>query len=377
MKRIVLITTSFPRVLAGSESAGSFVEDFSAALSRHCELAVIAPGFSAEQEAGDGYSIHRYAAPERALSQLRIWAPRDALAIWAVMRDAGAVAAKVVDTMKPDFVLALWALPSGYWARAAVRRADIPYGLWCLGSDIWSMGRIPVIRSVLRSVLRSASHVFADGYELGAQVNSLADVHCEFLASSRRLPVVDSSTPPRAAPPYRLLFIGRWHPNKGTDLMLDALALLDDADWALIEDVRVYGGGPLEEKLRIQATALQAAGRPVHLFGYIDKKAAAQALHDADWLLIPSRIESIPVVFSDAMQARRPVVSMPVGDLPALVDKFHVGVLAEAVSATGFAAALKRALHQSAAGYLDGLLKAAETFEVDAAVRKLLQSIDL
>ncbi len=44
--------------------------------------------------------------------------------------------------------------------------------------------------------------------------------------------------------PYRLAFLGRWHPNKGTDLLLDALHQLRDEDWHRIEAVRIAGGAP-------------------------------------------------------------------------------------------------------------------------------------
>jgi glycosyltransferase involved in cell wall biosynthesis len=375
MKRIVLITTSFPRTVAGSESAGSFVEDFSAMLGKRCQLVVVAPGFADAQETGDGYTIFRYRAPERALSQLKLWSPPDVLKIVDVMRHGAAVTAQAVAELKPDFVFALWALPSGYWAAQAVRGTSIPYGTWCLGSDIWSMGKIPVIRSLLSSVLRRAHLVCADGYVLADDVTALAGVDCHFLPSSRQLPL-PPPVAPRAAAPYRLLFIGRWHPNKGADLLVDALTMLDAADWALIRDVRIYGGGPQEADVRAKGAALQAAGRPVQVFGYIDKAGAAQVLHECDWLLIPSRIESIPVVFSDAMQSQRPVVSMPVGDLPRLVTEFGVGVLAGEVSAASFAAAVRAALQKPAAHYAEGLTAAARTFAVDGSVQELLRKLD-
>jgi len=292
-----------------------------------------------------------------------------------VMRRGAAVTAQAVAEFKPNFIFALWALPSGYWARQAVRGTAIPYGTWCLGSDIWSMGKIPLIRSLLRSVLRQARLVCADGYVLADDVNALASVDCHFLPSSRLLPL-PPTTAPRAAAPYRLLFIGRWHPNKGTDLLVDALTLLGDSDWSLIRDVRIYGGGPQEAEVRAKGAALQAAGRPVQIFGYIDKAAAAQALHECDWLLIPSRIESIPVVFSDAMQSQRPVVSMPVGDLPRLVMDFGVGVLASDASAESFAAAIRGALQKPAAHYVDGLAAASRTFAVEGSVQQLLAMLD-
>ena len=44
-----------------------------------------------------------------------------------------------------------------------------------------------------------------------------------------------------------------------------------------------------------------------------------------DWLVIPSRIESIPLVFVDALHMGIPVVAAAVGDLDLLVTQYAVG----------------------------------------------------
>src|SRR5262249_20079033 len=136
----------------------------------------------------------------------------------------------------------------------------------------------------------------------------------------------------------------RWHPNKGVDLLLDALARLDDGDWARIEKIEIQGGGPLESLVRERISALRARGRPIEGGKFLGKAEAEAAIGRADWLLIPSRIESIPVVFSDAMKMGRPVIAMPVGDLPRLLSRDDIGVCSEAVDADAYAAALRRAL---------------------------------
>src|SRR5690606_29471667 len=160
----------------------------------------------------------------------------------------------------------------------------------------------------------------------------------EFLPSTRRFPVVAGRS---AGPgPKRLLFLGRWHPNKGVDMLLEALRRLSDAVWREIAEVHIAGGGPLEPEVHTAVAALAAAGRPVRLSGFLDTEAAAAAFNQADALLLPSRIESIPVVFSDAMKAGVPVVATPVGDLPQLLRDGPTGVLAGAVEAEAFAAAI-------------------------------------
>jgi glycosyltransferase involved in cell wall biosynthesis len=79
------------------------------------------------------------------------------------------------------------------------------------------------------------------------------------------------------------------------------------------------------------------------LSGYLSKQQAEKALGEADRLLIPSRIESIPVVFSDAMAFCIPVVAMPVGDLPDLIGK-NLGWVSAETTSTSFLSAVRAAI---------------------------------
>jgi glycosyltransferase involved in cell wall biosynthesis len=344
---IVLVTTSYPIAGDGSEAAGAFVQDLAEELARTVPVRVVAPGPKSTVEAGEqGVIVHRYAAPSKPLSTLRPWLPADAAAIGRVMVSGLAATRQAVQASSARRIVALWALPSGHFARRVAQESGIPYDVWTLGSDIWSLGRIPVVRSWLRRVLRDAERCFSDGLKLAEDTRAIAGRPVEFLPSTRRITRV-RATPVRDKPPYRLLFLGRWHPNKGIDLLLDALAMLADEDWARIESVTIHGGGPLEPLVRERASALIAAGRPIRLGGFLDKPAAEQAICEADWLLIPSRIESIPVVFSDAMKLGCPVIAMPVGDL-SLLAAGGVGHLSDRVTAEGFARAMHEAFNRPA-----------------------------
>ncbi|HET7301099.1 MAG TPA: glycosyltransferase, partial [Oleiagrimonas sp.] len=170
----------------------------------------------------------------------------------------------------------------------------------------------------------------------------------------------------------RLLFLGRWHPNKGVDLLLDALGMLDDADWSRIEVIEIQGGGPMETLVRERVTALRAHGRPVELGRYLAKPEAEAAIARADWVVIPSRIESIPVVFSDAMKLGRPVVASRVGDLPRLLDASPAcGILAAAATPAALHVALHDALHVEPSGFFDAINARARMFELAASAERL------
>lgn len=373
---IVLISSSYPWRADGSEAAGGFAAELAERIAEEMPVRVVAPGPTESQERlGPQLEVFRFAAPVgRALSTLRPWHPRDALTILRVLRSGLRSTMRAVAAGPTQHLLALWALPCGAWAQSASRRHGLPYSVWALGSDIWSLSRIPWVRGQLCRVLRGAAHRFADGIALAEETERLCQRPVAFLPSARRR-ANDPPPPLRTDPPYRLLYLGRWHPNKGIDLLIDALSLLGEEDWRRIEAVELAGDGPLAPMLRERIQALQAAGRPIECPGFLDRERALKALRRADFILIPSRIESIPLVFSDALAAGRPVLSMPVGDLPRLLREYACGLLARDLSAAAFAAALGDALARGPQGFAKALSRAAEDFDLQRIAAKLLSCV--
>lgn len=368
---LVLVTSSFPIAGDGSEAAGSFVADLVEELARHIHVRVVAPGPETKCEHwADRIDVHRFAAPSRPLSTLRLWHPGDLQCIAKILR-AGQQATHEAASDGTQHIVALWGLPCGEWARRAASRQGIGYSVWMLGSDVWSLGRIPLLRGALRRVIQQAQHAYADGYQLAADAEKIGKTPVSFLPSTRRI-LLQKITAPRDQPPYRLLFLGRWHRNKGVDLLLDALALIDEDDWKRIELVEIQGGGPLHDLVHKKITALQASNRPVIAGRYLEKSEAEAAMARADWVLIPSRIESIPVVFSDAMKMGRPVAAMPVGDLPRLISSDpQCGLLAEEVNAIAYANTIKQTLRKPASGYVSSTSEMAEKFDLEKLAHHL------
>ncbi len=338
---LVMVTTSFPIAGDGSEAAGAFVADLAEELTSDFNIRIVAPGTTNGIEPrSEHIDIYRYEAPKSPLSTLKPWRVGDLVWIYKILKGGQNATWQASDGA--EHILALWALPSGQWAKSAARRRHIGYSVWTLGSDIWSLGKIPLLRARLRSILRSARHCWSDGIELGNETKAIAGREVDFLPSTRRIDAGSRSSS-RTQPPFRFLFLGRWHPNKGVDLLMQALSELGTQDWAQIESITIAGGGALEPVVRSAAAKLLRAGRPVDVRGYLSRDEASAAMLRADYLLIPSRIESIPVVFSDAMKLGLPVVSTPVGDLTALITS-EIGVLATDVSPAAFAIAMRKML---------------------------------
>lgn len=373
---MLLITTSYPTVGDGSEAAGAFVADLVETLMKSVDVRVVAPGTSERPENHGNLRVWYYNGGNTPLSLLSAsnplhW-PRILLTLHSMRRQSIEAACDG----KVSRVFALWVLPSGWAARTVARRWGIGYFVWALGSDIWSLGRLPLVRLLLNSVVRGAQCALADGLLLAREAGDLTGRQFEFVPTTRSIAPTSGSRPSRGGP-QRLLFLGRWHPNKGVDLLLEALSLLEEEDWQLIDSISICGGGPLEQDVVRSVEKLRAAGREVILTGYLDKQQAIDAMLRADWLVIPSRIESIPVVFSDAMKLGLPVVSTPVGDLRELVASgTGIGILANEVSAPAIKAAIAAAVRADPRKYFAGVRAMATNFDLEQISRCLLQGLD-
>ena len=370
---LVLISTSFPISGDGSEAAGSFVSDLVEEISKYVPVRVVAPGpANARERWSSNVEVFRYATPARPLSTLKPWVPSQLAEILRVLRNGANATDDALAAGSTAHLLAMWALPSGHWARNAAKRTGVPYSVWTLGSDIWTLGKIPLLRSYMGRVLRDAEICYSDGIKLAEDTRRIAAREVRFLPSTRRISRARTE-PPRAVAPYRLLFLGRWHPNKGIDLLLEALGLLDDADCCCIETVEICGWGILESLVIREVNALRACGRPVQMRGYLDKASAEEAIARADYLLIPSRVESIPVVFSDAMKLYCPVIATPVGDFPELLggEGPPCGLLASAIDSAEFSRAISTALRVKLSHFSEGVLTMVKQFDLGVSAHVL------
>ncbi len=170
-----------------------------------------------------------------------------------------------------------------------------------------------------------------------------------------------------------VLAVGRLHPQKGYDVLLDAAA-----SWAAGPRpplVVVAGDGPLDAEL---SARIAAERLPVTLLGR--RTDVADLLAAADLAVLPSRWEARSLTAQEALRAGTPLVAARTGGLPELlgdaaelVPPGDAAALAAAVDALlgdpGRAAALAAAGRERAAGWPD---EAATARQLVAVYRELL-----
>jgi glycosyltransferase involved in cell wall biosynthesis len=138
-----------------------------------------------------------------------------------------------------------------------------------------------------------------------------------------------------------ILAVGRFAPEKGFDVLIDAFARLQ----AQIPHVKLMlvGSGPLEEELRRRAAS---AGEGVVFAG--QQADVAPFLHAADLVAIPSRQEGQGIVALEAMAARKPVVASRVGGLAETIVPDETGLLVPPEETAALAEALAGLLQDRA-----------------------------
>ena len=113
----------------------------------------------------------------------------------------------------------------------------------------------------------------------------------------------------------------------------------------------------------------------IRVGGFADPGTAAAFMHACDWLVIPSRIESIPLIFVDAIHMRLPVIATEVGDLGALVRRFGIGTVAKPADPIDLANAIQTALSRPRSNFSGDWDKAEQMFNLRKTAIRCAESL--
>ena len=373
--RLCIVTSSYPSKSENS-FAGVFVRDFAKALVRRgVNVYIFSQDTGRPALRDDGIEVTTFPWSGRAtpLSTLKPYHPSDALKILFLLQKGSRRLIQHCRQEGIDFLLAMWALPAGHWAMNVYRSLGVPFAVWSLGSDIWIYGRVPILKGWVRKILRQSAYCFADGFSLVREVSALAERPCSFLPTTRVLP--EEGLPDLALSPDRkhFLFIGRYHRNKGPDILLEAIHLIDRQTLAKIQ-FHFFGTGPLERDLK-KKVLQYGLKKDVSIEGPVDEYMMTALLRKCHALVIPSRIESIPVVLSDALQVGCPVMVSDVGDMGPLVRSYQAGIVVDELSPEAFEKAILSQLGRKKDEFQEGRQKLYALFNLEHAVDTFLKSL--
>lgn len=371
--KICIITSSYP-INSKDASAGIFVCDFASLLAQYGhEVVILTQLRDGLIEDDKEYKIVRYKWIGRstALSSLKIWKPKDFIYTISFFYNGYKALKSILAKENIDHIFALWAVPSGLLALLAKRKLNINYSIWCLGSDIWFYGKNILTKGIVKKILESSTYNYADGIELCEEVTNLSQKYCCFLPTSRILNQQNEVTM-NVSEKKTFVFIGRYHPNKGPDLLLKSISLLD-AKIAAQSIFHFYGGGEMENYMNTFVAENGLMNTFIH--GYIDTTEIVTCLRQAHYLIIPSRYDSIPVIFSDSLQCQLPIIATDVGDTGSLIKKYNIGFVCEKENANELAKLIEKSFYVERSEFIENINEALKIFDVKNTVQKFISDI--
>lgn len=140
---------------------------------------------------------------------------------------------------------------------------------------------------------------------------------------------------------FRVGWVGRLSPEKGPDILVEAVPQLGDLPVA----VSFVGVGAMRRALETRAAALHVADR-IQWHGLVP--GAGRLLRAFDALVLTSRAEGTPVLLLEAMAAGVPIIATDVGGVPDVVSPKEA-LLVPAEDPPAVAAAIREVLQSPAA----------------------------
>ena len=327
LKKIGVITSSFPQKINLSENAGAFVYDFSISLI-DCgfEIDVLA-SFPASDLSINTYSIYRgYGSNNLTDIDSSTISGKFKLLKYLLI----GVTKSFFISLKNDWdhILCFWSIPSGIFALLPHFILGKPYSVWLLGSDVLDADRYPFGNAINRVILSNAEIVYADGFNLIDLAKSRYSIDAIFLPSSRNWRDSDAlGTLSHLIPNPSFVAVARLHFHKGIDLLIQAYSIVVK-ELPTIGSLHIYGSGPCKEEYQLLIEDLGLEGK-VELRGTISKELLPATISNASCVVIPSRQDSIPLILGEAALFARNLVTTCAGDMGSLVSKFHAGIVTE------------------------------------------------
>jgi len=368
--RILVLSHEYPPIGGGGSRV---VQDLSRGLVRlgH-EVQIITAHWKdlPREEIQDGVVIHR-------LSSGRTQPFRAGLTAMACFVLAGGWAAlRLVRAWKPDVIHVHFAVPNGAAALVVSRLTGVPYVLTAHLGDVpggspEKTGRwFRWIAPFTSPIWKGAAQVVAVSQFTRSLALQRYPVDIQVVLNGVDLNELDPGEI-HLNSPARVIFAGRFVPQKDPVQLVRSLAAVKDLPWMC----SMLGDGALRAEVEQEITR-QGLQERFSLPGWVTPQEVIQAFRSSDILFMPSRVEGLPVVGVQATAMGLALVLSRAGGNVDLVDKVegaegrNNGFLVDLAHPQGFEEALRALLSspEKLLAYRQASRKVAEKFDLRGVV---------
>lgn len=310
MKIAILVNFFPPKWIAGTEIATYNLADHLARRGHEVHVITSHDAGLPELSKENGFYIHRITWPKiRFLGILTFCAK-----ICLKMRK-----------IKPDIIHAQnlgVAIPT----LTSARILKIPSVVWGRGSDVYLPDRFT--RMTSKSILQNADTVLALTEEMKQKMREMCDRDISVVPNGIDLERFKiSSRGIKEGKAKTIIFVGRLHPVKGVQYLIEAMAIVHQQ----MPDVKliIVGDGAERAMLEELAERLNLSDC-IQFAGKVPQESIPQLMHQADVFALSSLSESFGIVNLEAMAAGLPIVATKVGGIPDVVEEGVNGYLVNA-----------------------------------------------
>ena len=348
--KIIVLSSSYPANRA--DYRGRFVQDLAESLvSRGHRVLVLTPhpgAGASPRTANHGVSVHRVKYPlQLQTAQGSLFGRFGVLETlrqqpWRTIEVIPALAALSLQLLRrsswADLVISNWALPMGLLAASLRPRCGFKHLLIEHGAGARLLDSLASPELLVRQLLAGTDHLHFVSRTVAETFNNAAGELGSTTLSQTVHPM--PAPQPRAAPvvrlyrpPLRLLFVGRFVPIKGVELLLEALRHVPDAHLTLAGDgpglaaaqqfSREFGLTP-----RVQFLGEVSFGRLPELYAQHDALVLPSlSMASASQSGAPPHEEGSPRTLLEGMATGIVPIASASGGMPDLIDHGHNGFL--------------------------------------------------
>jgi N-acetyl-alpha-D-glucosaminyl L-malate synthase BshA len=252
---------------------------------------------------------------------------------------------RIVRKYKIDLIHAHYVMPPGLIAVICSMFSGTKTAITIHGSDIFVLARKPILKSIIKSILKRSDYIFVVSESLKENVLELGIAGIENKLSVTYNSVDIERFRPDQTSTFKeeinidsqkpvVLFVGNLVWQKGVEYLIRAKEFLNvDAE------IVIAGDGPLLEELKAIVEFEKMEG--ITFTGA--RNDIEKIMPDADVVVVPSISESFGIVILEAMASGKPVIATNVGGIPEVVNK-EIGILVNPEDSVGLAEAIDKIL---------------------------------